>query len=119
MFSEEKAHNSVPLVLCRILFGISDELFSLSGVTALVGAVQSGKCEPGLLPNGAGPPCHFSHLSWPALANISENDCFCPKSGRVLKQTVVELCATMGVDKGMCTSLYFLFKNFIPCPKVQ
>lgn len=82
--------------------------------------MQPGKCLPGLLPNGAGPLCHFSHFSGPALANISENDgLLLSKSGRVLKQTVVELCSTMGVDKGMCTSLYFSFKNFISCRKVQ
>lgn len=82
--------------------------------------MHPGKCVPGLLPNGAGPPCHCSQLSGPALANASENDgLLLSKNGRVLKQVVVELCSTMGVDKGMCTSLYFSFKNFIPCPKVQ
>lgn len=51
-------------------------------------AVASGECVPGLLPIVAGPLCHFSHLSGPTLANFSESDCFCPKSGRVLKKTV-------------------------------
>lgn len=68
-----KKRTIVFLGSCRIEFVIRGELFSLSGVTAPAGAVQPGKCVPALLPNGAGPPCHFSHFSGPALANISEN----------------------------------------------
>lgn len=49
------------------------------------------------------------------LADISENDwLLLSKSGRVLKQIVVELCSTVGVDKGMCTSLYFSFQTITP-----
>lgn len=75
---KKNTHNSVPW-FC-VGFYLLLEMSSLSCVTAPAGAVQPGKCVPGLLPNGAGPPCHFSHLSGPPLQIFQRMiDCFCPK----------------------------------------
>lgn len=114
-----KAHNSVPWLF--VGFNLLLKTSCFLWVALLLQLEQCNLASVYLVfAKWSWPPMPFYCFSGPALADVSESDgLLLSKSGRVLEQTVVELCSTMGVDKGMCTSLYFSFKNFIPCPKVQ